>query len=226
MKRLIITWSIIILVAMLGILYHNQITNRLSRFKIVHTDNNYRGTLIDPLEAHLKEALCWKEFSGSPLPVDHLTDLHSKQHITLEDISSTNTYSIGWMEHSIPVLYPEAHAMLNAIGNDFAKELIAKNLPKHKLRITSLTRSRESQKQLTENTISSAFWYGYSFSISHQNFYKINLFRDNIEGILLQEALVHVLKKYHEEQKILVSALPDQTFFSITLRCPASLNEK
>lgn len=226
MKRVVIAWSIIILVAIIGVVYHAQITNRLSRLKIVHTDHSYSGTLNDPWEAHLKEALCWKEFSGSPLPVDQLAELHSETHSTLEDVSSTNTYSIGWMEHSIPVLYPEAHALLNDIGNDFAKELSVRSLPKHKMRITSLTRSRASQKALTNTTEASTYWYGYSFSISHQNFYKINVFREDIDGTLLQETLEHVLTKYHEEQKIIASGNATDTFFSITLRCPTSSKQK
>jgi hypothetical protein len=67
--------------------------------------------------------LCWKKYIHSTLPLETLSDYKRKEHVALEKIMPTNTDSIGWLEHSRPLLYPEAIQMVNDIGNDFLDSL-------------------------------------------------------------------------------------------------------
>ena len=59
MKKLFPLWFILIVIFILGFVYRNKITHRLTRFKMVHAPLGYSGPLQDPIEQHLKEATCW-----------------------------------------------------------------------------------------------------------------------------------------------------------------------
>lgn len=222
MKKLFPLWFILIVIFVLGFVYRNKITNRLTRFKMVHAPLGYSGPLQDPIAQHLKEATCWNTHTGSSLPSDELSHLNATNNLGLLRIESTNTYSVGWMEYSVPFLFPEAQDMLTAIAQDFQDSINKQSLPKHKLRVTSLIRSKTAQKRLTNSESSTPYWYGYTFSISHHNFIKINIARDDIDGAILKEIFEQVLIKKRAQNKILVHSGKDSSFFTITLRCPSS----
>ena len=222
MKKLLPLWFILIIIFVVGFVYRNKITVRLTRFRMVHAPLGYSGPLQDPIATHLKEATCWNAYMGSLLPSDELSHSNATNKIGLKRIESTNTYSVGWMEYSIPFLFPEAQDMLTEIAQDFQKSISKQSLPKYKLRVTSLLRSKAAQKRLTNSESPTPYWYGYTFSISHHNFIKINLARNDIDGSILKDTFEQVLIKKRAQNKILVHSDKDSSFFTITLRCPSS----
>ena len=222
MKKLIPLWFILIVIFIFGIVYRHKITNRLGRFKLVHAPKGYTGTLQDPIDLHLKEATCWNKHTNAELPSNNLSHLNATNKLGLEHIESTNTYSVGWMEYSVPFLFPEAKDMLVEITDDFKEALKKQSLPKHKLRVTSLVRSTAAQKRLTKSDKPTPYWYGYTFSISHHHFIKINLLRDSIDGQILKDTFEKILIQKRMENKIIVHSDQDSSFFTITLRCPSA----
>ena len=218
MKKLLPIWFTLAVILVLGFVYRHKITDRLSRFKMVHAPLGYTGPLQDSIDQHLKEATCWNIHTGSSLPFDKL----SHTELGLEYIESTNTYSVGWMQYSVPFLFPEAQEILTEIAQDFQNSISKQSLPKYKLRVTSLIRSKMAQKRLTGNELPTPYWYGYTFSISHHNFIKINIARDDIDGKILKDTFEKVLTQKRAENKILVHSDKESTFLTITLRCPFS----
>ena len=222
MKKLFTLWSILGLSLILGFVFRAQITSKLNSFKLVQSSKGYTGSLNDPIQEHLKHAQCWNKHTGSSLPSDKLSLLNATEYIGLKYIESTNIYSVGWMEYSVPFLFSEAHTVLEEIAQDVQAAIKQKNLPKYKLRVTSLIRSSSSQKKLTQKNEATPYWYGYTFSISHHNFFKVNLFRKDIDGDILKKELEDVLFKKQQQKQILVHSGKDSTFFTITLRCPVN----
>ena len=221
MKKIIPLWSILLIILIAGVVFRQKITNKLGQFKLVHAPLGYTGVLQDPIDLHLKEATCWNTYTGSKLPSKNLSDIKTNNKLGLTYIETTNTYSVGWMQYSVPLLFPEAKEILSEIGEDFKTALEKQSLPKHKLRITSLIRSTAAQKKLTQSDQPTPYWYGYTFSISHRHFSKINLLRDNIDGQLLKDTFEKVLIEKRNQNKILVHSETDSSFFTITLRCPS-----
>ena len=220
MKHALPIWIIVILLSIFGYTYRAKINFFLSRIKLVRAKKDYRGPLNDSLQKHLENAQCLNKIAGSILPKETLDDLLDPT-LALEVISTNNTYSLSYMAYSAPVLHSEAHAMLNEIGTRFWEEIKNQDLPKHKLRITSLTRSKNSQHNISHTTQPTAHWYGYSFSISYRYFYKINLLRADMDGNILKGILENILTKMREEKKILVYGETTGTYFTITLPCPS-----
>ena len=219
MKRALPIWIALIILSTFGYVYRAKITAVLSRIKLVRATKGYDGPLKDPLEMHIEAAQCLNKISGLNLPKDRLEDLVNTD-TSLEVVTSTNTYSLSYMAYSAPVLHSETHALLNEIGNRFWDEVEKQDLPKHKLRITSLTRSRQSQQDISQTTLPTTHWYGHSFSISYRYFYKINLLRRDMNGDILKNILEQVLTQIKKEKNILVYGDTEGFFFTITLPCP------
>lgn len=220
MKKILIFWFVLGVILILGFTFRSETSYQLSRLKRVHAPKGYTGILQDPIEQHLAQAECWNKNTGAKLPSDQLSPLNAIDHIGLKYIKSSNTYSVGWMEYSVPFLFTEAHAVLEEIAQEVQDRIKRKNLPSYKIRVTSLIRSKSSQKRLTQNDLPTPYWYGYTFSVSHHNFFKVNLFRQDIDGRILKETLERVLTEKRQANKILVHSGTDSTFFTITLRCP------
>ena len=119
-------------------------------------------------------------------------------------------------------LFPEAKQMLTEITKSFQESLRQQSLPKHKLRVTSMIRSKSAQKRLTKSDLPTPYGYGYTFSISHHHFFKINLVRDDIDGQILKDTFEKVLIQKRANNKIFVYSDKESSFFTITLRCPSS----
>ena len=220
MKRALPIWIVLIILSAFGYVYRAKITFVLSRIKLVRSTKEYEGPLKDPLQKHIEAAQCLSKLSGSMLPKDTLEDLVAT-NLPLEVVTSTNTYSLSYMAYSAPVLQSDAHVLLNEIGTRFWDEVKKQDLPKHKLRITSLTRSKKSQQDISQTTLPTAHWYGYSFSISYRYFYKINILRRDMDGNILKDILEQVLNQLKKEKNILVYGDTEGSFFTITLPCPA-----
>jgi len=219
MKRVIPIWIILLFIIVFGYMYRAKISFTLSRLKTVRADKEYRGSLKDSMDQHLKSAQCLHKLSGDSLPKETLDELLTPNSFFVP-ISSTNTYSLGYLNNSAIVLHYDTKIILDEIAKNFAEELKNQNLPKHKLRITSLTRSRQSQKRISGNDLPSAHWYGHTLSISFRYYFKINLTRPDMDGNILKEILEKTLMKMHKEKKIWVTGISEGSYFTITKRCP------
>ena len=121
---------------------------------------------------HLEEGSCIAKNNRLNLPKQKLSQLSSVSG--LKHISSNKYFHIDSMTHSKPLLTKQGKNILHTIASDFQKSLEAKGYKKKKIVITSMTRSAESQKQLSKNNINatsqSAHLYGSTFDISYRRF--------------------------------------------------------
>ena len=127
------------------------------------------------------------------------------------------------MEYSFPALQAETKDTLDDLAKIFRKKVEKENIPKVKLILTSMTRSRNSQRKLLqkypESPLEAPHLYGYTFNVSFKNYKKVNTFRSSIDGKVYKKILEDTLVELRKENKIWVTASKDSSFFMITLRC-------
>jgi len=82
--------------------------------------------------------------------------LESNEHFTLDDLT-----------HSVPYVVPQAAKLIDDIGINFLDSLTNKGLNPYRIIITSVTRSKEQQQQLSRSninaTVNSTHCYGTTF---------------------------------------------------------------
>jgi hypothetical protein len=108
---------------------------------------------------------------GNPADVDRL--LRERRLVELED--STDYWILRRMEHSVPYMTPDGHAMLTELGRRFHLRLDAAGLPRYRMRVTSVLRTDADQVALRRvnrnaSTIVSAHEFGTTVDVSHERF--------------------------------------------------------
>lgn len=92
--------------------------------------------------------------------------LESNEHFTLDDLT-----------HSVPYVVPQAAKLIDDIGINFLDSLTNKGLNPYRIIITSVTRSKEQQQQLSRSninaTVNSTHCYGTTFDISWKRFEQV-----------------------------------------------------
>ena len=92
--------------------------------------------------------------------------LESNEHFTLDDLT-----------HSVPYVVPQAAKLIDDIGINFLDSLTNKGLNPYRIIITSVTRSKEQQQQLSKSninaTVNSTHCYGTTFDISWKRFEQV-----------------------------------------------------
>ena len=210
MKKGIVV-GIVLLGGLVGVAYKywGGIVSKTSTVtrKVTETvlENGYSNAFRDRNAKHLKAAKCWKKKKQLALPVDSLDDL--KQVDGLEPFSS-DVVVVDPMSHSRALLLPEANELLEELGREFQAELKKRNLPKHRLIVTSMTRSKESQAQLEKTNVNAAsdtaHWYGTTFDITYKRYQKSPLSQQKTEGRDLKNALEKVLSDLRKSKSIVV----------------------
>jgi hypothetical protein len=91
----------------------------------------------------------------------------------LVKISSNKYYVVKRLSHSHPYLTPEAAQLLEDIGKRFRKKLDENGLGNYAYHISSLLRTRESQKNLSRSNVNAAsntsHLYGTTFDIPYRS---------------------------------------------------------
>jgi len=177
--------------------------------------------LNDPNEIHLIHA----QKNGLKRPFTTTEDFYAKidslkRNSILVEVTENRFYQLKSLSHSVPYLIPEAVDMLNEIGSRFQKRLQEKKYHNFRFRITSLTRTEETQNKLSHcngnATLHSAHLYGTTVDISYKNFY--NTDTDSIESSYeAVQTLTKVLVDMRKECKFLAVRERHQSCFHITV---------
>ncbi|MGH7447767.1 MAG: DUF5715 family protein, partial [Longimicrobiales bacterium] len=93
--------------------------------------------------------------------------------VELED--STELWAVRELEHSMPLLTPDAHALLTRIAQQFQQRLVEMGLPRYRVEITSVLRTAASQADLRQTNPNAAAGastheYGTAFDIAYSSF--------------------------------------------------------
>ncbi len=128
-------------------------------------------------------------------------------------------------QSSIPYLVPRASVLLQDIGQAFFDSLQVKDIPLHKLIVTSLLRTTDDVRQLqrhnTNATTNSAHQYATTFDISYNRYTTVsppNEERRQVQSDTLKWVLAEVLRDMREEGRCYVKYEKKQGCFHITVR--------
>lgn len=100
---------------------------------------------------------------------------HSERYVY---VGASPYYDIENLTHSVPYLIPRAAILLEEIGHAFLDSLAAKDIPAHKLVVTSVLRTNADVKRLqrrNRNAVEqSCHLFGTTFDIAYNGFHSLN----------------------------------------------------
>jgi len=137
-----------------------------------------------------------------------------EKHPKLVKVSKGRGYTVARLGHSSAKVLPQTKKLIQDIGQQFLDSVVARKLYKERVVVTSLTRSKQDQKNLSKGNGNaakhSAHFYGTTFDISYIRFHKnINEKRD---------ILGNVLDNLRKEKRCWVKYEINQKCFHITVR--------
>lgn len=175
--------------------------------------DSYCKAFDDLNDLHLQAA---KKYGIDPEKVDLKTELGLQGMLLVE---SDSLIMVNKLYHSVPYLVQEAYYLLHDISLDFARRLKFMDIPRHRLIVTSLTRTEEQraalQKVNSNASKNSAHCYGTTFDISWSRF-------DPIEGkevsdAILKKHLAAIIKQYQQAGRCYIKHERRQACFHITV---------
>jgi hypothetical protein len=215
---LAILFSIILLTGLLFII--NKIRQQKpGQVGIVRVDN-----FRDLNAVHLKHAKRngIKPFETDREAKDKIADLVKEGKLDL--LKDSKYWKVDHLSHSHPYLTPETIELLNLIGKRFHKKLESKNLEKYQYRITSVLRTRESQKRLRRSNgnatnTETAHLYGTTIDIGYKNLYEKGFWgtRHQVAHGPAIRLLSETIGELRKEGHLVVVKEDKQACFHITL---------
>jgi hypothetical protein len=175
-------------------------------------------------ELHLKYAKAngIKGFKSDKELKENVETLLSKRELV--KIENNSYYVVDKLTHSHPYLTPEASKLLNEIGKRFHQKLAEQNLKKRYYQITSLLRTGESQRRLSQSNVNassnSSHLYGTTFDITYARvFSKPKLDKDfEIADGPAIKLLSEVIGELRKEGRCLVVTERRERCFHITVK--------
>ncbi|MDD6211352.1 MAG: DUF5715 family protein [Bacteroidales bacterium] len=163
--------------------------------------------------------------AAKKLGVEPVASREEAEHMKrkLKEIKSNDFYEIEDLTHSIPYLVPEAKKLLETIGENFRDSLDSHNAPLYKLRVTSVTRTKEDitklRKRNYNSSENSAHMYATTFDISWSKYIKAEK-KDTLtlSNEQLKMLLAGVLRDLQKADKCYVKHERKQGCFHITAR--------
>lgn len=127
------------------------------------------------------------------------------------------------MEYSIPYLVPRASQLLQNIGRAFMDSLAVKNIPLHKIVVTSVLRTRDDIQRLqgvNGNAVeNSCHRYGTTFDITYNRYNPVSSTQREVPSDTLKWVLSEVLRDQREHVgTCYVKYERKQSCFHITVR--------
>ena len=144
----------------------------------------------------------------------------------LEKVDSCEVFDVDSLTHSIPYLVPQAHTLLNRIGQNFLDSLANKGLNPNKIVVTSVLRTKNDVKRLRRHngnaSQNSAHFYGTTFDVSYKRFCKVEdpdkRPLQNVSSDTLKLVLSEVLRDLRKEEACYIKYELKQGCFHITAR--------
>lgn len=200
------------------------------RKKVVRLENPFSIDLLRPFNQDYGRAFAednnYHLASAQKMGVAPITDtLTDKRYLDLSYVTSTEYYQVEKLTHSIPYLTVDAHRLLDYIAYDFAQALKQRNLPAYQLVVTSLTRTEESQKQLSRYNVNaaekSAHCFATTMDITWKRFFAIE--EAQASEAELKKVLASILRQYVDMGFCYVKHERKQACFHITVARPIPL---
>ncbi len=142
----------------------------------------------------------------------------------LVKIAENKYYVVNRLSHSHPYLVPEAALLLETIGSRFRSKLEEKKMPPYLFRITSLLRTRESQKRLSRSNMNassnSAHLFGTTFDITYRSLIRKSSWgkKKVVTDPAAMKLLSDVIGELQKEKKLVVVTERKEACFHITVR--------
>lgn len=188
-------------------------TERKKRFS-----GNYNREFNDLQDLHMEAAL----FNGvGPLVSRDDTIKYRKKLVRMPD--ELDLYRTYDLTHSIPFLVPSATQLFVDIAQNFRDSLYSKNIPLHKLYLTSVLRTDDDVSKLTKRNTNasenSVHRYGTTFDVSWKRFDAIVTDTTNqISPERLKLVLAQVIYDLKSQDRCYVKHERQQACFHITVR--------
>lgn len=181
--------------------------------KFTYFTRGFSRTFSDLNEKHLSSA---RVIGVDP---DNVPEDASKCK-DLEKISSCKYYTLDDLTHSEPYLVEPAAKLLDKIARNFVDSLISKDMPEHRIIVTSVYRSTEDVKSLRKRnrnaSRNSAHMFGTTFDVAYNRYEKMG--RDEEDAGKLKSVLAEVLRDLRKDEKCYVRYEVKQGCFHITAR--------
>ncbi len=177
---------------------------------------SYNRDFNDLNDAHLK--------SAKVIGIDPISGREEakKMKKKLKEIRNTDNYTIEELTHSIPFLVPKAADLLTQIGVNFSDSLNHLNAPHYKLRVTSITRTKDDisslRKRNVNSTENSAHMYATTVDISWVRYEKDSRDKQDLTPEQLKMVLASVLRDLKKDKRCYVKHEKKQGCFHITAR--------
>lgn len=129
------------------------------------------SALRRPSAQHLTHA---RALGARPADSTAIAALRSSGRLVeLED--STALWAVRRLEHSVPLVTPDTHALLMRIGREFQAALTELGLPPYRIEVTSVLRTADSQADLRQSNSNaapgaSAHEFGTTVDIAYSSF--------------------------------------------------------
>ena len=179
---------------------------------------NYNREFNDLNDLHIIAAI-----KNGITPLETRADTVHQMDMLVRLPDELDLYRSYQITHSIPYLVPSAAKLFMDVAQNFRDSLYSKEIPLHKLYLTSVTRTDDDIKRLTKRNINasnnSAHRYGTTFDISWKRFDRID--QDNSVEILperLKLVLAQVLFDLRKDDRCYVKHERKQACFHITVR--------
>jgi hypothetical protein len=168
-----LTVVIVILFAIVAIFLLPSFINKISSNNSVA----YGRVKVDRYKDFNDKHLAWaKKLGIKPFKSEKAYRQEKDELISdgrLKKISNGNNYVVNKLGHSHPYLVPKAAKLLDDIGKRFSKKLQEKGKSNYYFRVSSLLRTGESQKSLSQSNgnaaSNSSHLYGTTFDIAYKN---------------------------------------------------------
>lgn len=158
-------------------------------------------------------------------PVANRADAeHRKSELVY--IGSNPYYEVKPLSSSIPYLVPRAAMLLQDIGRNFFDSLQVKQIPLHRIMVSSVLRTKEDVEKLRHHnrnaTEKSCHLYGTTFDISHSKFLTVSnpaeAPRRPVRDDSLKFVLSEVLRDLRNQNRCFIKYEVKQACFHITVR--------
>jgi hypothetical protein len=161
-----------VLAIIVALILYSPISNSIDA--MMHP-NSYGRIKVDWYRDYNSEHLFYARRNGIS-PFNSTTEFHEGINKLLSEdklvkISSNRYYIVKRLSHSHPYLTPETAQLLEDIGKRFRKKLDENNMGDYAFNITSLLRTKESQKNLIRSNVNASsntsHLYGTTFDIAY-----------------------------------------------------------
>lgn len=181
----------------------------------IYSVSSYRRTFPDDNDVQLASA---KSHGVKPVE-DREEAEHRKKDLVFVD--SNPYFHVEKLRSSIPYLVPKAALLLQDIGSNFFDSLAVKQIPMHKIIVTSVLRTKHDVKKLRRHngnaTENSCHLYGTTFDISY-NRYITPTDNRKVRNDSLKWVLSEVLNDLRMNDKCHIKYEVKQGCFHITVK--------